>query len=61
MIFQFLFFISVGHLGPSLVVGLEHGLHERTLTSNAISTTQKSKVWDFYFSDPSLKALLRPP
>ena len=49
MIFKFLFFISVGHLGPSLVVGQENGLHERTLTSNAVSTTQKSKVWDFIF------------
>ena len=49
MIFKFLFFISVGHLGLSLVVGQEHDPHEHTLKSNAVSTTQKSKVWDFIF------------
>ena len=50
MIFKFLFFISVGHIGPSVVVGQEHGPHEDTLTSNANSTTQKPKVRDFIFS-----------
>ena len=49
MIFNILFFISIGHFGPSVVVGQEHGQHEHTLTSNANSTTQKPKVWDFIF------------
>ena len=49
MIFKFLFFISIGHFGPALVVGQENGRHEHTLTSNAVSTTQKPKVWDLIF------------
>ena len=58
MIFKFLFFISVGHFGPSLVIGQEHGRHEHTLTSNAVSTTQKPKVWDLIF-DHSPKTVIR--
>ena len=48
MIFKFLFFISIGHFGPALVVGQEQGRHEHTLTSNAVSTTHKPKGRVFY-------------
>ena len=58
MIFKFLFFISVGHFGPALVVGQENGRHEHTLTSNAVSATRKPKVWDLIF-DHSPKTVLR--
>ena len=48
MIFNFLFFITVGHFGTVLLVtGQEHVIHEHTLKSNAISVTGKPTVIDF--------------
>ena len=54
MIFNFLFFITVGHFGTVLLVtGQEHVIHGHTLKSNAISVTGKSTVMDFRYDSTS--------
>ena len=54
MIFNFLFFVTVGHFGSVLLVtGQEHVIHEQTLKSNAISVTGKSTVMDLRYDSTS--------